>query len=110
MKIRFASSVAAAAAAGLMGVACGESTPESEVPATPNSPNAEGAMDEAGGGATDEAGDESAGADGEQAACCKGMNECSGKGGCKTDAHDCQGKNECRGKGGCNKHCPASEG
>ena len=35
--------------------------------------------------------------------CCKGKNECSGKGGCKADdgSHDCAGKNECSGKGGC---------
>jgi hypothetical protein len=38
------------------------------------------------------------------------MNECKGKGGCKTDVNECAGKNECKGKGGCNMHCPASEG
>ena len=32
---------------------------------------------------------------------CKGMNECKGKGGCKTDNNECAGKNECKGKGGC---------
>ena len=32
---------------------------------------------------------------------CKGMNECKGKGGCKTDKNACAGKNECKGKGGC---------
>jgi hypothetical protein len=47
--------------------------------------------------------------DGEAAgakACCKGMNECRGKGGCAGDGHDCAGKNECKGKGSCNAHCP----
>jgi hypothetical protein len=33
--------------------------------------------------------------------CCKGMNECKGKGMCKTDDNDCKGLNECKGKGGC---------
>lgn len=39
-------------------------------------------------------------------ACCKAMNECRGKGGCKTDANECAGKNACKGQGGCNGHCP----
>jgi hypothetical protein len=38
--------------------------------------------------------------------CCKGLNECKGKGGCKTDNNDCAGKNECKGKGGCRSFCP----
>ena len=39
--------------------------------------------------------------------CCKGMNECKGKGGCAVlGQHDCAGKNECKGKGGCNAFCP----
>jgi hypothetical protein len=58
----------------------------------------------------DEEGADEMGDEGEQAACCKGMNECKGKGGCRTDANDCAGKNECKGKGGCNHHCPAAEG
>src|SRR5689334_20102638 len=33
--------------------------------------------------------------------CCKGMNECKGKGMCKTDDNACRGKNDCKGKGGC---------
>jgi hypothetical protein len=34
--------------------------------------------------------------------CCRGMNECKGKGNCKVDeTHDCKGRNECKGKGGC---------
>ena len=33
--------------------------------------------------------------------CCKGMNECKGKGMCKTDNNDCKGLNECKARGGC---------
>lgn len=33
---------------------------------------------------------------------CKGMNACSGKGGCKVEGqNECSGKNPCKGKGGC---------
>jgi hypothetical protein len=32
---------------------------------------------------------------------CKGLNDCKGKGGCKSDKHDCKGKNDCKGQGGC---------
>jgi hypothetical protein len=32
---------------------------------------------------------------------CKGMNECKGQGGCKTDKHACKGMNDCKGQGGC---------
>jgi hypothetical protein len=40
-------------------------------------------------------------------ACCKGLNECKGKGGCAIEGkNECAGKNECKGKGGCNMHCP----
>ncbi len=40
-------------------------------------------------------------------ACCKGMNECAQKGGCKVEGkNDCAGKNECKHQGGCNAHCP----
>lgn len=40
-------------------------------------------------------------------ACCMGLNECKGKGGCAVPGkNDCAGKNECKGKGGCNMHCP----
>jgi hypothetical protein len=39
--------------------------------------------------------------------CCKGMNDCKGKGGCAVESqHECAGKNECKGLGGCNAHCP----
>lgn len=33
--------------------------------------------------------------------CCKGRNECKGKGNCKTDRHACKGLNECKAQGGC---------
>jgi hypothetical protein len=47
----------------------------------------------------------------EHGACCKGMNECKGKGGCAVAGkNDCQGKNECKGQGGCNMHCPKGDG
>lgn len=40
-------------------------------------------------------------------ACCMGLNECKGKGGCAVpESHACAGQNECKGKGGCNMHCP----
>ena len=32
---------------------------------------------------------------------CKGLNDCKGKGGCKTDKNACKGQNECKGQGGC---------
>jgi hypothetical protein len=30
---------------------------------------------------------------------CQGVNDCKGKGGCKSATNDCKGKNECKGKG-----------
>ena len=33
--------------------------------------------------------------------CCKGTNECKGKGMCKTDMNACKGRNACKGQGGC---------
>jgi len=30
---------------------------------------------------------------------CSGVNDCKGKGGCKSATNDCKGKNECKGKG-----------
>ena len=32
---------------------------------------------------------------------CKGLNDCMGRGGCKTELNTCRGKNECKGRGGC---------
>jgi hypothetical protein len=111
MKIRFASKVAAAAAAGLMAAACGESAPDPETPATRAAEGGGDAMGDEGGDmmdSEDEGGDE---AGSEQAACCKGMNECKGKGGCAVAGkNDCQAKNECKGQGGCNQHCPSADG
>jgi hypothetical protein len=41
-------------------------------------------------------------------ACCKGKNDCKGKGGCSVAGkHDCAGKNDCKGQGGCDMHCPS---
>ena len=71
--------VAAAAAAGLLSAACASSTPAAN----------------------------SADHVAEGKACCKGMNECAGHGGCKTDKNECKGHNECKGQGGCNAHCPS---
>jgi hypothetical protein len=87
----FGKAVATAAAAGLMGVACGGSTAEPTAPEAAPSDTATGAAGTASSG---------------EKACCKGLNECSGKGGCATATHTCAGKNSCRGKGGCNMHCP----
>jgi hypothetical protein len=40
-------------------------------------------------------------------ACCMGLNECRGKGGCAVpESHACAAQNECRGRGGCRAHCP----
>ena len=40
-------------------------------------------------------------------ACCMGLNEYKGKGGCAVpESNTCTGKNECKGKNGCNMHCP----
>jgi hypothetical protein len=37
--------------------------------------------------------------------CCKGQNDCSGKGNCKVEGvNECKGQNKCKGKGGC--HAP----
>jgi hypothetical protein len=32
---------------------------------------------------------------------CKGLNDCKGRGGCKTELNSCRGQNECKGRGGC---------
>ena len=104
MKLDFTKTVAALAVAGLTSVvACGGSTPEPTTPAAaPESaeaaeaPAADGAAPAADGAAT---------AEGKE--CCKGMNECKGKGGCAVEGkHECKANNECKGQGGCNGHCP----
>jgi hypothetical protein len=40
-------------------------------------------------------------------ACCKGNNDCKGKGNCKVEGKwSCKGQNDCKGKGGCHpKDC-----
>jgi hypothetical protein len=108
MKLDFSKTIAALAVAGLTGlVACGGSTPE---PATPEAPAAESA--EAAESAPAADGAAAPAADGATATaagkeCCKGMNECKGKGGCAVEGkHECKANNECKGQGGCNGHCP----
>jgi hypothetical protein len=32
---------------------------------------------------------------------CKGLNDCKGRGGCKTEVNTCKGQNQCKGRGGC---------
>jgi hypothetical protein len=79
----FSKSIAAAASAGLL----------------------LGAVTACGGSATPADSPEAAAAEGK--ACCKGMNECKGQGGCAAEGkHECKGQNECKGQGGCNVHCP----
>jgi hypothetical protein len=110
MAFKISKSILTAASTGIMMGAlagCGGSTPPPETPegaalpaeepaaADPAAPAADGAA----------AADEAAPA-AEGKACCKGMNECKGKGGCRAGEHSCAGQNECKGKGGCNHHCP----
>ena len=100
MALKLGKSILAAASTGLLlgaVAACGGSAPPVEAPAAdaPAAPEA---------AAPAAAADMPAAAEGK--ACCKAMNECNGKGGCKTDTNDCAGKNQCRGKGGCKANCP----
>jgi hypothetical protein len=98
MAFSLSKSILAAASAGLMVgalAACGGSTPPAEAP-TAEAPAADGAA-MADAPAADAASAKE---------CCKGHNECKGKGACKTDTNGCAGQNECKGKGGCNGHCP----
>jgi hypothetical protein len=40
-------------------------------------------------------------------ACCMGLNDCKGQGGCAVpESHTCAGQNACKGQGGCRHHCP----
>ena len=99
MALNLGKSILAAASTGLMlgaVAACGGSAPPVEAPAA-DAPAADAPAAEA-------PADDAAAAEGK--ACCKTMNECKGKGGCKTDTNDCAGKNECKGKGGCKANCP----
>jgi len=109
MDLDLTKSMVSAAAAGLMlGALTGCGAPPSGA-ASPGSGAA--ATQPAGGGDASDASGATAATDpallaAEGKACCKAMNECRGKGACKTDANECAGKNECKGKGGCNGHCP----
>lgn len=108
MKLDFAKTVAALAVAGLT-AACGGSTPPAESPEAPveSAEAAEGAPtgEAEAAQSAPEAEGESATAEGKE--CCKGMNDCKGKGGCAVEGkNDCKGQNECKGQGGCNGHCP----
>jgi hypothetical protein len=101
MALNLRKSILAAATTGLMlgaVAACGGSAPPVEAPAGDAPAAPEAAAPEAA------AADMPAAAEGK--ACCKTLNECKGKGGCKTDTNDCAGKNECKGKGGCKANCP----
>lgn len=100
MDITTKKSILAAATTGLMlGAlsACGGSAPEAESPeASAESPMEMPATTEEPQAIAVEGGK----------ACCKGLNECKGKGSCKTAMNECSGRNECKGKGGCSGHCP----
>jgi len=98
MSLSVSKGLAFTAAAGLVaGLAgCGEKKEAKD-------PTAEGGATEPAPVGT-EAAAEGAGEGAEAAAkdCCKGKNECKGKGLCAVEgANDCKGKNECKGKGGC---------
>ena len=102
MKSHFSTAIATAAAAGLLGaVACGGSSTPAE-PETPQGPATEAPSE-----ASPPQGHAEEHAASEAKDCCKGMNDCKGKGGCAVDGKNgCQGQNECKGQGGCNHHCP----
>jgi hypothetical protein len=88
MAFNFGKAITAAASAGLMlgALGCGNNKPGAEAPSS---------------------GGPAAGAAAEAKACCKGQNECKGKGGCAQEGKwACAGKNDCKGHGGCNAHCP----
>lgn len=100
--------LAKTAASGLMVgalAACGGSQPTPEAPAA-EVPAEDASTTTAPAAETSPEPSDPNSAAGEGKACCKGMNECAGKGGCKTETNACAGKNECKGKGGCNMHCP----
>ena len=105
--MKLGKSILAAASTGLMlgaVAACGGSAPPVEAPAEPAA--AAPAAPDAPAADAPAASDPTAAAEGK--ACCKAMNECAGKGGCKTDTNTCAGKNTCKGKGGCKAraNCP----
>jgi hypothetical protein len=95
-----------AAVAGIVAAACSQ-TPTAKTPSQSSGSGAAGSGDAGGAGSngTDRTDD----ADQEKH-CCRGLNECKGKGGCQVKGqHGCQGLNECKGLGGCNPHCPAPD-
>jgi hypothetical protein len=111
MALKLGKSILAAASTGLMlgaVAACGGSAPPVEAPASPEAPAAAApaAPEAPAAAAPTDATAMPVAAEGK--ACCKTMNECKGKGGCKTDTNSCAGKNECKGKGGCKAraNCP----
>ena len=109
MAFKISKSILTAASAGIMMGAlagCGGSTPPPETPEGTDLPPAADSAAEPAADASAPAADASAPAAAEGKACCKGMNECKGKGGCRAGEHSCAGQNECKGKGGCNHHCP----
>jgi hypothetical protein len=110
MAFKISSSILSAAATGLVVGAlagCGGSTPPPETPVAGSEAPAVDANSEAMPSAdmgTADGAPAAAAAGGKS--CCKGMNECKAKGGCRAGEHSCKGQNECKGKGGCNAHCP----
>jgi len=108
MDFKFSKAMLSAATAGMMlgaVAACGGNAPAAESPSSMTDAAPSGAQAPAEGDANATEGDAAAAA-ADAKACCKAMNECKGKGGCKTETNECAGKNECKGKGGCNAHCP----
>jgi hypothetical protein len=112
MAFKISKSILTAASTGIMLgaiTACGGSTPPPETPAgteaAPAGYDAPPAADAAA-PAADAAAPAADATAAEGKACCKGLNECKGKGGCRAGEHSCKGQNECKGKGGCNAHCP----
>ena len=109
MALKLGKSILAAASTGLMlgaVAACGGSAPPVEAPASPEAPAAEAPAAPEAPGAAAPAGDAAAMPAAEGKACCKTMNECKGKGGCKTAQNTCKGMNSCKDLGGCASHCP----
>ena len=94
-------SLLAAAVSGILAgaAACGGQTPEPAAPAAeaPAAPVADAT--------TPAPADDRIPADNDSGTAskhaCKGLNDCKGRGGCKTDLNTCRGKNECKGRGGC---------
>jgi hypothetical protein len=109
MKITMMETIFTAAKAGLLAgafTACGGTAPPAESPEGEMQPMPEEAA------AAEADSTEMPAAEGQEPTaegkdCCKGMNECKGKGGCRAGEHSCKGQNECKGQGGCNSHCPS---